>query len=54
MNNKSHKSENYDVVIIGVAESIADNIKDWPELIEKADSRMYQAKLVPSYAETRK
>jgi diguanylate cyclase (GGDEF)-like protein len=29
---------------IGVAERGADNAKDWPELIEMADQRMYQAK----------
>lgn len=29
---------------IGVAERIVDNAKDWPELIEIADQRMYQAK----------
>lgn len=29
---------------IGVAERIADHSKDWPELIEAADQRMYQAK----------
>jgi diguanylate cyclase (GGDEF)-like protein len=30
---------------IGVAERIADEVQDWPELIELADSRMYQAKV---------
>lgn len=29
---------------IGVAERISDDIDDWPELVEKADGRMYQAK----------
>lgn len=29
---------------IGVAERIADNARDWPELVEAADQRMYQAK----------
>jgi diguanylate cyclase (GGDEF) domain len=29
---------------IGVAERVADGAKDWPELIEAADQRMYQAK----------
>ncbi|CAA7624449.1 GGDEF domain protein (fragment) [Magnetospirillum sp. LM-5] len=30
---------------IGLAERIADEAQDWPELIELADSRMYQAKV---------
>lgn len=29
---------------IGVAERMADGAKDWPELVEAADQRMYQAK----------
>ena len=29
---------------IGVAERIADNVSDWPQLIELADQRMYEAK----------
>lgn len=29
---------------IGVAERTTDNAKDWPELVEAADQRMYQAK----------
>lgn len=29
---------------IGVAERISDNIDDWPDLVECADNRMYQAK----------
>ncbi|MCW8917131.1 MAG: GGDEF domain-containing protein [Magnetovibrio sp.] len=29
---------------IGVAERISDDIDDWPELVERADTRMYQAK----------
>jgi diguanylate cyclase (GGDEF)-like protein len=29
---------------IGVAERTADNVSDWPQLIELADQRMYEAK----------
>jgi len=29
---------------IGIAERVADNLKDWTELVEKADQRMYSAK----------